>query len=291
MLAKPQHNLRHHIEVEAFHTETSQIGLAVTGGYGFGRQADRNSLTSVLNLGVTGSRLNPSFGASLGEMPQSGWQMVARTWLQHDTRDYFFDPWRAVGLRLGAGYTVTALDAGDRMSRFGVGGVLLRLFELAPGHVLAADVEGSVAFGDIRLFSQLESAGGPLELRGYGAEELLARSRAIGRLELRDDFWTGLDWNLLHFTTVRGFAGTLFADVAAIGTCESHGLSRDRVFFDAGYSFRVLHDAFGLHQQLLSIDFAVPLNRHDPYASCLGVPRAATDRPPFVVLVSFFPSF
>ena len=95
----------------------------------------------------------------------------------------------------------------------------------------------------------------------------------------------------MHFTTVRGFAGTLFADVAAIGTCETHALSRDRVYYDVGYSFRVLHDAFGLHQQLLSVDFAVPLNRHDPYAMCLGVPRAPTDRPLFVVLVSFFPSF
>jgi hypothetical protein len=291
MLAKPQYNLRHHVEFEAYHNETSLIGVAVTGGYGFGEQADRNNLVSVFNIGLTGARLDPSFGANLGETPQAGWQMLARTWLHHDTRDYLFDPWRAVGLRLGAGYTLTALDGGDRLSRFGVGGIALRLFELAPGHVLAAAVEGSAAWGDIRLFSQLESAGGPLELRGYGADELLALSRAVGRVELRNDWWTGLDWNLMHFTTVRGFGGTLFADVAAIGTCETHALSRERVYFDAGFSFRVLHDAFGLHQQLLSVDFAVPLNRHDPYAMCLGIPRAPAERPPFVVLVSFFPSF
>src|SRR4029078_7266854 len=176
-------------------------------GYGFGQQADRNNLVSVFNVGLTGARLDPSFGTNLGEAPQSGWQMLARTWLHHATRDYFFDPWRAVGLRLGAGYTLTALDGGDRLSRVGVGGMAPRLFELAPGHVLAAGAEGSAAWGDIRLFSQLESAGGPLELRGYGADELLALSRAIGRLELRNDWWTGLDWNLLHFTTVRGFGG------------------------------------------------------------------------------------
>jgi hypothetical protein len=157
--------------------------------------------------------------------------------------------------------------------------------------VLAADGVGRATFGDIRLFGQLTGAGGPRGLRGYGADELLARAHVLGRLELRDDYVTGLDWSLLHFTTVRGFAGTLFADAAAISTCESHGLSRDRVYFDAGYSLRVLHDAFGIYQQLLSIDFAVPLNRHDPYATCLGVPRAATTRPSFVVLVSFFPSF
>jgi hypothetical protein len=157
--------------------------------------------------------------------------------------------------------------------------------------VLAIAGEGSATFGDVQLFAQLTSAGGPLGLRGYGADELLARSRAIGRIELRNDYWTGLDWNLLHWSTVRGFGGTFFADVAAIGTCETYAFSRERVYYDVGYSFRVLHDSFGIHQQLLSIDVAVPLNRHDPYATCLGIPRALADRPPFTVLVSFFPSF
>src|SRR5262249_29962920 len=152
-------------------------------------------------------------------------------------------------------------------------------------HVFALAGEGSATFGDVKLFAQLPAAGGPLGLRGYGADELLSLARVIGRVELRDDYLTGLDWNLLHFTTVRGFGGTLFADAAAIGPGETRAFARDRVYYDVGYSFRVLHDAFGLHQQLLSIDFAVPLNRHDPYASCLGVPRAAADRPPFVVLV------
>jgi hypothetical protein len=291
MLAKPQYDLRRQVQIAAFHNETSQVGLGVTAGRSFGAQADRNNLTSVLLAGVTGARLDPSFGESLGEPPQNGWRLGGRLQLDHDTRDYLFDPWTAAGLSAGVGYAFTALESGSRLSQVSAGAMLLRLFELAPGHVLGIAGETSATFGDIKLFAQLTSAGGPLALRGYSADELLARSRALGRIEVRDDIFTGLDWNLLHFTTVRGFAGTLFADVATIGTCESYGFSRDRVYFDVGYSFRVLHDAFGIHQQLLSIDFAVPLNRHDPYASCLGVPRAPTSRQPFVVLVSFFPSF
>jgi hypothetical protein len=128
-------------------------------------------------------------------------------------------------------------------------------------------------------------------VRGYGADELLSRASAVARLQLRNDYVSGLDWNLLHFTTVRGLAGTLFTDVAAISTCDALVMSRDRVFVDAGYSFRVLHDAFGVYQQLLSIDVAVPLNRHAPYASCLGQSLAPADRPAFSVSVSFFPSF
>jgi len=291
VIAKPQYNLRHRVEFQAYHNETNQIGLSVVGGYGFGRQADKNNLTSVLMAGVTGARLNSSFGENLGEVPQGGWRVSGGAALVHDTRDYLFDPWTAVGVRAGADYMLTALDAGERLSQVSAGGVLLRLFELAPGHVLAVSAEGNVTFGDIRLFSQLTSAGGPLALRGYGADELLGRSRALGRLELRDDWLTGLDWNMLHFTTVRGFGGTLFADVAAIGTCDTYAFSRDRVYFDAGLSLRVLHDAFGIHQQLLSVDIAVPLNRHAPYDTCLNIPITPTTRPPFVVLVSFFPSF
>ena len=64
---------------------------------------------------------------------------------------------------------------------------------------------GVATFGDIKLFDQLTNAGGPTTLRGYGADELLSLARVIGRLELRDDYVTGLDWNLLHFTPVRGF--------------------------------------------------------------------------------------
>ncbi len=291
VLAKPQHDLRRHVLATAFHTDVSQIGVGATGGVNFGRQADRNNLVSTVLAGVTGARLDPSFGERIGEAPQPGWRATGRLGFNHDTRDYLFDPWTAVGLSAGVGYALTALESGSRLSQGSTGVEALRLFELAPGHVLAAAVEGAATFGDIRLASQLTGAGGPLGLRGYSTDELLARSRVIGRLQLRNDYVTGLDWNMLHFTTVRGIAGTLFADVAAITTCDDYQFSRDRIFADVGYSFRVLHDAFGVHHQLLSIDVAVPLNRHAPYATCLGAPYAEVPRPSYLVRVSFFPSF
>ena len=165
--------------------------------------------------GVTGRAPRSRRSApSLGETPQAGWRAGGRAWLQHDTRDYLFDPWTRRRRPPPAPATrFTALERASGCRRSRRAAMLLRLFELAPGHVLALAGEGSATCGDIRLFAQLTSAGGPLALRGYGADELLARSRALGRIELRDDYWTGLDWNLLHFTTVRGFAGTLFADV------------------------------------------------------------------------------
>jgi hypothetical protein len=291
VLFKPQHDLRHQILASVFHSETSVIGARADYGWNFGAQADKNTLTSSLSGGLGVSRLDPSFGLLVGQSPQPGWRASARAGLCHDTRDYLLDPWRAVGLAGGASAALTALDDGTRLSQLAVGLEGLRLFELLPGHVLGLDVQAGATSGDLRLSSQLLAAGGPAALRGYLADELLSRANALASIQLRDDYLTGLDWNLLHLTTVRGFGGTLFADAAAITTCDDYRFSRDRLYADVGYSFRVLHDAFGVYQELLSIDFAVPLNRHDPYATCLGHPVGARDRPPFTVLVSFFPSF
>jgi hypothetical protein len=156
--------------------------------------------------------------------------------------------------------------------------------------VLGIDVTAAVAFGQIELPSQLTSASGLASLRGYLPSDLLARANVVGRLQLRDDYLTDLQWNLLHFTTVRGLAGTLFADVAAITTCDDYSFARNRVFYDLGYSFRVLHDVFGVYQQLFSVDVAVPLT---PRAAgkCLGEDTATLPRLPAVLLVTFFPNF
>jgi hypothetical protein len=291
LLFKPQHDLRHQLLATVFHTEQARIGAGATYGWSFGRQADRNNLVSSLYGGLAGARLDPTFGVPFGQPEQPGWRGSGKVGFAHDTRDFLFDPWHAVGLGLSFGYSLTALDDGRRFSSASAGIEALRLFELAPGHVLALAAEAAMVLGDVRLANQLMAAGGPASVRGYDADELLSRAHAIGRIQLRNDYVSGLDWNLLHWTSVRGFAGTLFADVAAIATCDSVALSRDRVFFDAGYSFRVLHDAFGVYQQLLSIDVALPLNRHAPYASCLGQPVTPVERPAFKLLISFFPSF
>jgi hypothetical protein len=290
-LLKPQHDLRHAFLLTAFHSETIDIGVGGAYFWNFGEQADKNSLTSSLLGGFNLSRINPSFGLGPGDGDEPGYQVSGRVALIHDTRDFLYDPWRAVGASVGVGYALTLLDDGQRLSQVGASGEALRLLELAPGHVLALDGVAAATFGDIRLPSQLTGAGGPTGLRGFFADELLARAHLAASLQLRDDYVSGLDWNLLHFTTVRGFAGTVFADAAAITTCDGYALSGQRVYYDVGYSLRVLHDAFGVYQQMLSIDFAVPLNRHAQAGTCLGRTQTAESRPPFVVLVSFVPSF
>jgi hypothetical protein len=289
-LLKPQHDLRHAILLTAFHSERTDIGVGGAYFWNFGPQVDRNGLAGSLLSGLNLSRINPNFGLGAGATPQPGYEISGRLILSYDTRDFLFDPWRALGVSAGVGASLTVLDGGARLAQESAGLQALRLFELAPGHVLGIDVQTNASFGDIQLPRQLTDAGGQTGLRGYFPGVLLGRANVIGSLQFRDDYVAGLDWNLLHFTTVRGLAGTIFADAAAISSCDGYGFSRQDVFYDVGYSFRVLHDAFGVYQQLLSIDVGIPINRHSPSGTCLGnQPAQATN--PVTLLVTFFPSF
>jgi hypothetical protein len=289
-LLKPQHDLRHAILLTAYHTEKTDIGAGAAYFWNFGRQADKNTLSSYLLSGLNLSRINPSFGLAVSAKQQPGTQISGRLTLAHDTRDFLFDPWYAVGASFGIAYTLTALEDGERLSQASVGAEALRLIEMAPGHVLALDAHVGATFGDIRLPVQLTDAGGLTGLSGYFAGVLLGRANAVGSLQLRDDYVSGLDWNLLHFTTVRGLAGTVFGDVAAVSGCDDYHFSRENVFYDVGYSFRVLHDAFGVYQQLLAIDLGIPINPRPPAGMCLGPLLPPVTRT-YTVLVTFFPSF
>jgi len=292
LLLKPQHDLRHAVSIRVFHSEAALGGASILYISSFGRQVDRNTLASSVFAGLTGYRLDPTFGLGPGQARQPGWVFSARLGLDHDTRDFLIDPWRAVGLGAAATVAVTALDDGQRLTQATGGLEALRLVELLPGHVLAADVSGAVTGGHIALPVQLVASGGLDGLRGFFADQLLSRASVIGRLELRDEYVTDLDWNLLHFTAVRGIAGTVFADAAALTSCDRYDFSRRNVYTDVGYSFRVLHDAFGVYQEMLSIDLAFPIGqRPDPTASCLGMPLGAAANQKVVLLVSFLPSF
>jgi hypothetical protein len=294
---KPQHDLRNAFDLLVSHTAAIDAGVSASYERRFGRQADTNRLTSGAGVGISVARPNPTFGVAAGAPPEPGWRLSGDLLFEDDDRDYFVDPWRAIGVEADVGYTLTALENGERFSQLFGGAEFLRLFELRPGHVLALDLQGGGTLGDIRKRSQLFHLGGATGLRGYGVSELLGRSRGVARVELRDRYVSDLDWNIAHFTSVRGFGGNLFVEAGAISSCDDFSFGKSDFFYDVGYSFRVLHDAFGVYQQLLSIDLAIPLNRHDRVClgqHSLGSPRdgqMSIRRPPFVIQVSFLPNF
>ena len=294
---KPQHDLRNSFDFLVAHSQSTDASVSASYQRLFGHQADPNRLTSGFGGGISLARPNATYGVAAGAPPEPGWRLSGNLVFQHDDRDYFIDPWHALGLEVDAGYTLTALGTGERYSQLFAGAELKRLLELAPGHVLAFDFKLNGTVGDIRKRSQLYVLGGAAGLRGFGVDELPGRARGVARVELRDQYASDLDWDLGHFTSVRGLGGNLFFEAGAVSSCDGFSVTRDDVFYDVGYTFRVLHDAFGVYQQLLAIDVAVPLNRHDRVClgqHALGSPaagQATITRPSFVVLLSFLPNF
>jgi hypothetical protein len=289
---KPQHDLRNALLVVAQHSPALLVGAEASYERWFGAKANPNRLTTAAGIGLGVARLDPHFGAPAGAPVEPGWRLSASLFSEHDDRAYLIDPWRAVGLQAALGYALTALDSGQRLSQATGELEVLRLLELAPGQVLALDLDLAATLGDLRRRSQLLPLGGPAGLRGYGLDELLGRGRALARIELRNRYVSDLDWNILHFTSVRGFGGTVFVEAGAVSSCADLAPRDAGLFWDVGYSLRVFHDAFGVYQQMLSIDLAVPLSRRD--RTCLGEPTSAAatvHRLPFVVLLSFLPSF
>jgi hypothetical protein len=291
---KQKHQLRNWFLLLAQHSLQTRIGVDAAYGRAFGPQADRNRLTTDIGLKLSGSLLDPDFGVTSTDSLRPSWRVAGSVFLEHDDRDYFIDPWRSFSVRASFGVSVLGLQSGERLRQ--VSGVVevLRLIELRPGHVLALDASVAATFGDIRVRSQLTQIGGPGELRGYALGELFGKGRGVARAELRNRYVSDLDWNLAHFTSVRGFGGNFFFEAGAVTSCEGFDVGSNDIFYDVGYTFRVLHDAFGVYQQLLAIDFAVPLNRHDRVCRgwhSQGTAEMPIKRPPFVVLVSFLPNF
>jgi hypothetical protein len=242
---------------------------------------------------VIAARLNSHYAVDPALGPQPGTRLTFGLSGFYDDRFSLIDPWRVKGLYGGVSYSATVLDTGAVYNQGTVAVEGLRLFDVAPGHVLAADLDVAATFGDLKLRNQMVQAGGPYHLRGYDPAELLGRARAVLRLEYRHVFVQGLTWNLAHFFFLRGFGGALLAEGAAISTCDGYAPTRNGLFADVGYSLRGFFDYLGVSQGVMSLDVAVPLRRNIR-RSCFGE-SAADDiiagRRSWYLMASFAPSF
>jgi hypothetical protein len=135
-------------------------------------------------------------------------------------------------------------------------------------------------------------------LRGYQAfSDLLARANVIGASSCATTT-SPISSGTCCTSRRSALPARCFADVAAITSCDDYSFAKERVYYDVGFSFRVLHDAFGVYQQLLSIDLAVPLTPRAAGGTCLGRPMAALPRGPelfgwrqVTLLGTFLPNF
>jgi hypothetical protein len=159
---------------------------------------------------------------------------------------------------------------------------------LRPALIAAAMARGSLAFGELSHPVEMLQAGGPVGLRAYAAADLLARTVAFGRAELRQTFGWNADSRVAYLASLRGFGMAAFWEGALVGSCEAP--LRHQAFQDAGVTLRALFDWMGLAPSTLELDLAWALDRRA--RSCLGRTVAAggpAGHP--TVLVRFGPSF
>ena len=112
----------------AHHSLSTRIGIDTAYARLFGAQADHNRLTSNVGVGLSASLLDPTFGSASTDRLRPSWRLAGNVFFQHDDRDYFIDPWRAVGISASAGASMIGLATGEKLVQFGAAVEALRLF-------------------------------------------------------------------------------------------------------------------------------------------------------------------
>jgi hypothetical protein len=287
------YDLHNSVRILVFRDAAADYGARLGYARYFGAKVDPNRLTSGASVSVTGSRLNPDYAVDPAVGPQAGTRLSFGLSAFYDDRFFIIDPWRMKGLSGGVSYTTTILDSRKVYNQGTMAVEALRAFDVAPGHVLGADLNVAFTVGDLKLRNQMVQAGGPYHLRGYDTGEILGRARAVLRLEYRHSFVQGLTWNLAHLVYLRGFGGALFAEAAAVSTCDGYAPTMNGLFADVGYSLRGFYDYLGVSQMVMNLDVAFPLRRN-VRRSCFGE-TAADDiiagRRSWYLMASFGPSF
>ncbi len=274
-----------------YHSEATQIGLLTAYGRGFGPKVTPSHLAGGASLSLNVARLQEDFGLGGTNRVEPGTRISVAAAVGWDDRLYIWEPLRANTFALGVTYSLTALDAGDVLQQLTVSGTAQRIQPLADGHGLAGEIGAAATFGlganDLRVPSQMLVAGAPSWLRGYEPDELLGRLRLTAKLEYRHVFLHDLDWNLLHVLYLRGIAGAVFTEAAAISPCSGYSIGANDLFADVGYSLRFLADWFGVSQTVFNVDVAAPLWRRR--RDCFGSSVDPAARAPVGVFIYFGP--
>ena len=287
------HDLENQARFIAYASAAVRAGVLVSYRRGFGPAvtADRLLGRAALTLGV--ARLDGDFFAGADAMPRDASQATLTASLGRDTEVFRFEPLAKQDVRLAASFSLTRRDEapGAPSDVLPSGDVLASTSRTATprlGHTLAGELSLAAAFGDIQSRAQLLTPGGAEGIRGLAPGALFARAAATARAEYRHAFVHDLDWNLGHYTFVRGIGGVAFVDAGLVSPCSGYlpDGARD-LFTAAGYGLQLTYDSFGTLPALMRIDAAVRTSgRARP---CLG--EETTGGTAVQLYVSFLPPF
>ncbi|HUS64403.1 MAG TPA: hypothetical protein VMZ28_07655 [Kofleriaceae bacterium] len=288
------HDLRNQMRFLAFTSASVRAGGLVSYRRLFGPRAQPDRLLGRASIAVGASRLDEDFFNAEGEPPRGATQLSLVAWLGRDTELFRYEPLAKHDARLVATLTATRRDdvlvaPADWLVSGDVGAWTSRTTTPQPGHTIAGELGVDVAFGDIESRAQLVAPGGATGLRGFSPGALFARGAVVARGEYRHTFVHDLDWNLGHYTFVRGAGGVAFFDVGLLSPCSDlvPGGRDEVVFTAAGYGLQLVYDSFGTLPSVSRIDAAIRLGGRT--SDCLGAP--IDEGAQVQVYVSFVPPF
>jgi len=291
------HDLENQFRLVAFTSADVRYGGVVTYGRGFGREVTPDRLLGRASLSLGASRLDSDYFTAGEERGRAATQLSLTAGLGADTQLALYEPLGRDEAHVSATLTFTRRDAiadptagepADLLLSGQVGAWTSRTITPRAGHTLAAELGAAAAIGNIESRSQLISAGGATGNRGFAPGSLYGRALASIRAEYRHTFIHDLDWNLGHYSFVRGFGGAAFVDVGLLSPCDSYIPSgKDALYTSVGYGLQYFYDNFGTLAGLTRIDLALRLTGQPE--RCLGEthPRG----PAAQLYITFLPPF
>jgi hypothetical protein len=241
--------------------------------HGLGEKRDLDHAVWHLGGFVTGFHHNPGFGwlddSAGGEIWRGGTSFTAGIYLDHDDRHYPYNPTDGWNFGLTASYSLGVDD--DRWSDPGrlrhVFSASTRAFYLwtpVGGHTFAFYGGASGNFGD-PYRGQLETLSSPSVLRGFDVDETFGRALVYACFEYRHLYTHALNINVVHYATLQGIQGVLFAGAGTVTREDSYrGLfDANRMFTEVGYGLRGIIAFFGSYPGIVALDLAVPITPLD----------------------------
>jgi hypothetical protein len=246
------------------------------------------SASGIYNFGaaLTPLRLAQSVGATLdytylrpgNNAPEPGHQLGLALSYLYDDRLSRFSSYEGHGLNAQAAAGLTFLSGHDVQPFYAVGAAALHIWPIAYGHGLLGRVRGDATFGAVPTQSQLRLGGRYLGARGFESNEQTARRRVLASAEYRHVLWGDGRTDLFGALMLTRLEGALFADAVYLPGAQPR--CGHAMFYDVGYSFRLLGDNLGVSPIAIALDVGIPLNRCN-----------SAGRLPFTIYLAFVQSF
>lgn len=229
----------------------------------FGRLRDLNYRVAQWSLGIGFLRTPFGFGREPNPVTEGNLTFT----IGWDTRVQLMDPRKGTAGQLFVTPAIARVDGGMPNGSVTIGAKYVHLFFEHLRSTTALLVSVATVVGHAFETQYLGVADRNM-LRGFEADELLSRTRAMMIVEQRVRLIGGQFVDVANLSWIKSLELAPFATVAAASGRERNFdfRGKGKLVAEAGVGLRLHHEYFGVQPAVLALDFAVPFLREDPCA-------------------------